>query len=221
MPFESESNEGGMVVSPGGHVFGVQGWTYGQPVPKSLTFFLDGTCLVADQYGRPIRGAQANDGRQYLFAMTPPEANREGFVITRPQYATHAQTLESLRAEGINWLAYEVRYVNKQGGGMQSRSNLSKPDATKMQERLIREGHGAVMIVSAIACAGWPQLPYDELKKLPPEVLPPIPPLREAHQAYLGELRKIPDPVLRRDAIKYRKEMYEAFEAQTRMEDTE
>ena len=46
-----------------------------------------------------------------------------------------------------------------------------------------------------LQCAGWPQLPYKELMELPE--LPPTP---------LEELRKIRDPVLRKDALRARRE---------------
>ena len=46
-----------------------------------------------------------------------------------------------------------------------------------------------------LASAGWPQLPYAELKKINP--LPPTP---------LDELRKIKDPALRKDALRARRE---------------
>ena len=45
----------------------------------------------------------------------------------------------------------------------------------------------------ALTCAGWPQLPYAQLKTL--KTLPPTP---------VEELRKIPDSSLRKDAIKVR-----------------
>ena len=50
-----------------------------------------------------------------------------------------------------------------------------------------------------LSCAGWPQLPYAELKKL--SQLPPTP---------LEELRKIKDPALRKDALRIRREVDDA-----------
>ena len=46
-----------------------------------------------------------------------------------------------------------------------------------------------------LSCAGWPQLPYADLKALPE--VPPTP---------LEELRKIRDPALRKDALRARRE---------------
>lgn len=138
--------------SPGGFVFGISGWVWGDPKPRSITFFLDGTARVSDQHGRAIRGAVV-DNKEVLYAPGPPSG--DDLPGARSKYATHSQVVESLEAEGIKW--------------------------------------------QQIAYAGWPQLPYDKLKKL--TNLPPTP---------VEELRKIKDPNLRRDALKLRREMHEA-----------
>lgn len=119
--------------SPGGFVFGVQGWDWGEPRPKSITFFTDGTCRVSDQHGRPIRGAVV-DSKEVLFAS-----------------ATHAQVVEALAAERVDW--------------------------------------------TTLTCAGWPQLPYEQLKEL--KELPPTPE---------DELAKIKNAQLRKDALRARRE---------------
>jgi hypothetical protein len=74
-----------MMESPGGFIFGVQGWDWGVQQPKSITFFLDGTAGVYDQHGRPIRGA-IRDGKEVLFAKS-----------------THVEILATLEAERIDW----------------------------------------------------------------------------------------------------------------------
>lgn len=95
-------NRVGDFQSPGGFVFGVQGWTWGEQRPTSITFFLDGTVKVSDQHGRPIRGVVTKDGRAVYFAK-----------------CTHAQAVAALTEERVDW--------------------------------------------TALACSGWPQLPYEQL----------------------------------------------------------
>lgn len=162
--------------------------------------------MVCDQYGRQIRRCVREDGRELLFADKPPEANRENEVTARPQFATHEEVLASLAEEGIDWLAYEVRFIRKQGGESK-RDKLTLSRATQVQAQLIREGHGHVTIMRHIACAGWPQLPYAKLRALPPGALPPVPSDVVAQNARLAELRKIPNRQLRADAIKMWREM--------------
>ncbi len=194
MPFESTGEQSYLGKSPGGFEFGVQGWVWGQPRPTSITFFLDNTAMVCDQYGRQIRRSVSNDGQELRFADTPPEASRENGVEPRPQFATHQQVIAALKAENINWLGYEVRYLDR-AGQLRSRNNLTLEQATELQSKLIRDECRQVVLAREIACAGWPQLPYDKLKALPE--LPPTP---------LEELRKITDPELRKAAIQARRE---------------
>ena len=134
--------------SPGGFVFGVQGWTWGEPRPKSITFFLDGTAKVCDQHGRPIKGTVV-DNKEVRFAHGPPSS--DDMLGSRSTFATHAQVILALTAERVDWLKLDM--------------------------------------------AGWPQLSYAELVKLPS--LPPTP---------LEELRKIANPALRKDALRARRE---------------
>jgi len=122
--------------SPGGFEFGPQGFVWPAPVPMAITFFLDGSALVADQFGRPIKGCD-NNGKQVLFAAGPPEGGRDNTepyvkrkVVTRTltggkeerALGTHVEVVAALEAEGINW--------------------------------------------HKLTWAGIPQLPYDTLKKL-------------------------------------------------------
>ncbi len=200
MGFESHGGESWYGRSPGGFEFGVQGWQWGPPVPKSITFFLDGSCVVCDQYGRQIRRAVLADGRELRFADGPPDGSREGAVVPRPQYASHAATIAALAAEGINWQAFELRWRDKTGAP-KHRGGMTQAEAASMQARLIGEGCAPVIVDRAISAAGWPQLPYDELKKL--AELPPTP---------LAELKKILDTNLRRDALRMRREADEARE---------
>ena len=138
--------------SPGGFVFGVQGWLWGEPRPKSITFFLDGTAKVCDQHGRPIKGAIV-DSKEVKFAAAPPKF--EDIPSARDHLATHKEVIAALTAEGVDWLK--------------------------------------------LYSAGWPQLPYAELVKLPE--LPPTP---------IEELSKIRNLGLRKDAIRARREADEA-----------
>lgn len=110
--FRSSGGQPKMSMSPGGFEFGVQGWHYADPIPKSITFFLDNTVLVADQYGRPIRGVVA-EGKELWFAITPPEQHMDVSLLYQPRsitienksvpLATHAQVIAALTAERIDW----------------------------------------------------------------------------------------------------------------------
>ena len=196
MPFESADEQNRLERSPAG--FGIQGWSWGNPIPKGITFFLDGSAMVTDQYGRPIRGVLMNEGGAVLFAMTPPEAVRDGPVTSRPQYATQVMVIKAMHNEGVNWLAYEVRWASKTGG-VKTQGNMTLEAAVKRQAVLAKDAGVASCVVGRqIVCAGWPQLPYEELKKLPVEALPLSP---------MDDLRCIPDVQLRKDAMRMRREM--------------
>ena len=140
--------------SPGGFIFGVQGWVWGEPRPRSITFFLDGTAKVCDQHGRPIKGTVI-DNREVRFAMTAPTG--EDYPDSRTGLANHQQVIAALAAERIDW--------------------------------------------RTLVCAGWPQLPYDQLVAAygPSYARLPMTPLEE--------LRKIKDSLLRRDAMRLRREV--------------
>lgn len=210
MPFESAGVDSWYGRSPGGFEFGVQGFTYGQPIPKSITFFLDNSAMVCDQYGRQIRRAVGNDGKELRFADSAPDGNKEGHVTPRPQFATHTQVLEALRAERINWLAYELRWVAKDGA-RKSRGDLSMAEAVKLQTKLLEDGNGSVAIERAVACAGFPQLPYEELKKVP-DLFPMMAlTTRESRSSYENELRKIKDGQMRKDALRTWREAAEVM----------
>jgi hypothetical protein len=129
--------------SPGGFVFGVQGWSWGEQRPSAITFFLNGTTKVSDQHGRPIKGTVSKDGRPCYF-----------------EKCNHAQAIAALAEERVDW--------------------------------------------QTLVCAGWPQLPYDQLKSL--KELPPTP---------VEELRKIPDDALRKDALRIKREVDEAKERES------
>lgn len=63
------------VKSPGGFVFGIQGYEYGEVKPKSITFFTDGTTRVCDHRGNAI-----------------------------PEYTVlHSEAVKKLRDTGIDW----------------------------------------------------------------------------------------------------------------------
>ena len=71
--------------SPGGFAFGVQGWSWGEQRPSSITFFLNGTATVADQHGRPVKGV-VRDGKAIYFSK-----------------CTHAQVIAALADERVDW----------------------------------------------------------------------------------------------------------------------
>lgn len=137
--------------SPGGFVFGVQGWTWGDPKPTCITFFIDGTTRVCDQHGRPIRGSVL-DGKEVLFN------------------GPHADVVAALAKERVDW--------------------------------------------RTLTCAGWPQLPYEQLKEAYKDTseLPPTP---------IDELKKIRDPELRRAALRLRREADEAAAKELQAADVE
>ncbi len=157
----------GQLKSPGGFVFGIQGWTWGEQRPTTITFFLDGSAMVCDQHGRPIKGT-VTDGKEVWFAMSPPEGvmvtsgvappypkrYREvmegGALVKKSPLATHAEVIASLARERIDW--------------------------------------------ATLISAGVPQLSYEELKKL------------NLPMASIEELRRIPDPELRKVTLRVRRE---------------
>ena len=99
---QDRANMMGEFQSPGGFVFGVQGFTWGEPRPTAITFFLDGSAKVSDQHGRPIRGALV-DGKKIMFADSAPENDQSGKITPRPQFATHAQVIAALSSERVDW----------------------------------------------------------------------------------------------------------------------
>lgn len=158
--FRTEDGVASMT-SPGGFQFGVIGWNWAAPVPRSITFFLDNTVAMHDQYGRPIKGFVV-DGMKEVWlvscapAENPPYQQRLRVVEGKKvPYATHAEVVAALAADHIDW--------------------------TKLN------------------CAGWPQLPYADLKKL--AKLPPTP---------VDDLRYISSVALRKDALRMRREADEA-----------
>lgn len=149
--------------------------------------------MVCDQYGRQIRRALTAQGEVH-FADSAPEGSQDGRVVSRPRFATHAQTIAALAAEGINWQAYRVTHVTPTNQA-RVRGGLSLAEAGKLQEKLMQEGNTSVVIAREIVSAGWPQLRYEELVKL--AELPPTP---------AEELKKIMNAELRRDALRARRE---------------
>lgn len=71
--------------SPGGFVFGVQGWNPGEQRATTITFFLDGRVLLSDQYGKEIRGVVKNGQAVYF------------------NKCSHAQVVDLLAEERIDW----------------------------------------------------------------------------------------------------------------------
>lgn len=112
------------VKSPGGFVFGIQGYEYGEIRPRAVTFFIDGTTRVSDHRGNPIVGYSGS----------------------------HKEVASLLSDAGVDW--------------------------------------------QKLDWAGWPQLPYADLKDL-----------IRVPETPLDELCKIKDKQLRADAVKLRREV--------------
>ncbi len=87
--------------SPGGFVFGPQGWSWGAPIPRTITFFLDNTAKVSDQFGRPIKGVLLSTNKPVLFAPGPPDIDKPD--DSRKAYASHQEVIEALEHERIDW----------------------------------------------------------------------------------------------------------------------
>lgn len=185
---QSYLNRSGFTISPGGFEFGLQGFAPGEPKVTSVTFYNDGTALVADQHGFPIRGILLDNGKEVRFAMSPPIADKQE-IIPRPHLATHAQVYEALQKDlGIDL----IDHMNKAG------ESCGRCKGSKVF------GNGACPtckgtgVLQVITCAGWPQLPYEVLKRL--KELPP---------AHTEELRRIRDDRMRKDALLIRRERNE------------
>ena len=85
MANELQRDYSGEFQSPGGFIFGVQGWSWGEQRPRAITFMLDGTCKVSDQHGRSIKGT-VKDNKPVYF-----------------DRCTHAQVLAALAEERVDW----------------------------------------------------------------------------------------------------------------------
>ena len=146
MAFQSQGDgPDGLRVSPGGFEFGVQGWNWGEPRPRAITFFLDGTAMVTDQHGRPIKGASL-DGKEVWFATRPPQNDdptpgqvKVGTMVRK--LASHADVVAALEAEGISW------------------RKLVCAGWPQLPYSVLKEVYGAEL-------QGLPPTPMDELKKI-------------------------------------------------------
>jgi hypothetical protein len=146
--------------SPKGFVFGIQGFKYSDPIVRTVTWFIDNTALVADQYGRCIKGILTKDAHEILFAPSAPDATMpSGAGIDLPKSPFHA---------GRRPPPPEKRYA----------THLEVYDA------LIAEG----VDIRKLSVCGWPQLPYDLLVELK-DLLPPVP-IEQLHTIKAPELRK-------------------------------
>lgn len=178
--------------SPGGFQFGIEGWNWGQPTPTSVTFFIDGTAMVADQHGRPIRGAVlSSTGKEILFAPCPPVASKEGVVVPRPWLASHSDVVAALLEEKID----VVEHMNEAGTACPRCQGQGR-----FGNERCRPCRGSGVKVT-VQCAGWPQLEYAHLSRI--KVLPP---------SSEEDVFKIRDPKLRRDALRVRRERSAEFE---------
>lgn len=194
--------------SPGGFEFGVTGWIWPNPVPSSVTFYLDNTAGVFDQWGRPIKGVVLPSGREVRFANAPPRADDSDAVL-RKQFATHAEVVEVLLAEGVDLIA-EMNSVGSPCPRCQGTGRSGE-----RQCRTCR-GSGRKAVVS---CAGWPQLTYEQLKKLSAVEWPFDRTCRKNSSGGTGQRCgcvncSIRDPALRRDAMRVRAEAAAAATAE-------
>lgn len=105
------------------------------------------------------------------------------------------------------------------GGERDGRASLVGPRTTLVDKKQVGLATHAQVIAALVAervdwqrltYAGWPQLPYAELKKL--AELPPTP---------LEELRKIQDKQLRLDALRARREADEARVKESQAQEAE
>jgi hypothetical protein len=165
--------------------------------------------MICDQHGRVVRRAVGPDGQTVYFADSPPSASKEGDVVPRPQFATHAQVIAALAAERIDWLACRIRWKTGENT-YHVRGGLTAEAANKMHLKLVQDGASGVQVQREIVSSGWPQLAYEELKKLPE--LPPTP---------LAELAKIRNPELRKAAMRARREADEVQSKQLEAERVE
>lgn len=185
-------HEGNGIQSPGGFEFGVQGWNWGTPIPNSVTFFIDGTAMVCDQHGRPIKGAiLSSTGKEVLFAPAPPAGSREGIVTPRPWLANHEQVIAALMEEKID----VIDHMNSAGTACTRCQGQGKYGNERCR---LCKGSG---IKQTVQCAGWPQIPYDQLTKL-----------KNLPKSADEDIAKISDPKLRRDAMRIRRERGAEFE---------
>lgn len=183
----------GTMKSPGGFEFGLQGWTPPEQRVSGLTFFLNGTAMVCDQLGQPIRGTVKASGSPVFFAMMPPQQDDKNPGYRQSidgngkrvmvKLATHAEVVAALGEERIEW--------------------------------------------STLTFAGFPQLAYEELKKLArlpswpfSDVHDPNSPVGLSCTCVTCSIR---DPKLRKDAIRVRREVNDSREreVQTAMAETE
>lgn len=85
MPAKEEFSNTEQIKSPGGQMFGIQGFVWGEPRFKGITFMLDGTCRVYDQHGRLIKGTIKDD------------------KVTNFATCSHQQVIAAMKAEGVDW----------------------------------------------------------------------------------------------------------------------
>lgn len=179
--------------SPGGFEFGIQGWNWAPPVPRAITFFLDNTCVVSDQYGRCMKGCRLENGQLMRFADRAPEdrTRQGGGIAPRPQFATHAQTIEALLGERID----VIEEINRYGEPCRACKGNKVVGNKWCQTCFHRDSGESTGMAPAITYVGWPQLPYDTLKRL-----------KRLPQTPESELKKILDPELRKVALRLRRE---------------
>lgn len=180
-----EENLANDMVSPGGNVFGIQGWSWGEQRPTHITFLTNGTCRVIDQHGRLIRGVVLGDGVPIYF-----------------DRASHAQVVKALLDDQT--LRIDVIHeMNETGQPCQRCKGTGLSGERPCNECWHKPTGRCTGIKKTITCVGWPQLPYEQLKLL--NELPPTP---------ITELYKIKNTPMRKDALRIRREVDKAKAAE-------
>lgn len=83
--------------SPRDIPFGIEGWSYGEIKPTTITFFTDGSAIVADHRGNPIEKLGT------LSLPTLPPSSDEDSPSKRAKYPRHSEIIAELTTMGINW----------------------------------------------------------------------------------------------------------------------
>jgi hypothetical protein len=198
--FQSWGDAGGNGLSPGGFEFGVTGWRWPYPVPSSVTFYLDNTASVFDQFGRPIKGVVLPDGKAIRFATTPPKADGCDSNL-RKIFASHKDVVSVLMGEHID-LIQEMNEVGSPCPSCKGTGNHSNVHC--------QQCHGTGRRTTVV-CSGWPQLPYDQLKQLNKMEWPFDKEHKVGNQRCGCVSCNIQDPALRKDALKMRREIEEKY----------
>ena len=170
-------------------------------MPSSVTFYLDNTASVFDQYGRPIKGVVLPDGKAIKFATTPPKAD-DCDINLRKSFASHKEVVDIMLTERIDL----IQEMNETGAPCPSCKGAGHHNNVKCQRC---RGNGRR---NTIVCSGWPQLPYEQLKKIKRMQWPFDAAHTQGNQRCGCVACNIHDPALRKDALRMKREMDEVCE---------